>query len=270
LKPEQTGCGGLQTVFADGVCNLSISGSRSLRHGLSAAFCERHALLEPKMIAFRNVSLLGLTGALAIAACSPQGAAPRSESVEASPPPNAMAPEMAQTPYSASETKMHDAMMAANGADASEVWARKMIPHHQGAVDMSEVVLRDGTDPDIRRMAEKTIEMQTKDVAELQHWLQDRPAADAASSAETDFMPAETKMKDAMMAVSEGDADHLWARKMIAHHQGAIEMSRTVLAADPQAQIRMMAQKTIDSQSAEIHEMQAWLSTHPTPPARQG
>ncbi|CAN5387268.1 hypothetical protein BH09PSE1_BH09PSE1_01830 [soil metagenome] len=218
------------------------------------------------MIKFYHASALVL-GALAIAACNPQAAAPQSESAEATPPPPAMEPAMAQTAYSASEMKMHDAMMAANGADVSEVWARKMIPHHQGAVDMSQVVLRDGTNPDIRRMAQKTIEMQTRDIAELQRWLQGRPSGGADPSAQTAFMPVETRMKDAMMAASVADADHLWARKMIAHHQGAIEMSRVVIAGDPDAAIRTMAQKTIDMQGGEIREMEAWLAAHPMSPA---
>lgn len=162
---------------------------------------------------------------------------------------------------------MHDAMMAAKGADVSEMWARKMIPHHQGAVDMSQVVLRDGTDPDIRRMAQTTIEMQTRDIAELQRWLQGRPLGGADPSAEAAFMPVETKMTDAMMAASATDADHLWARKMIAHHQGAIEMARVALAGEPDPEIRMMAQKVVEMQGAEIREMESWLSAHPGTPS---
>lgn len=86
---------------------------------------------------------------------------------------------MAQTPFSAAEAKMHEAMMSAIGADAGETWARKMIPHHQGALDMSEIVLRDTQDPDIRRMAQKTVEMQTGDIAELRAWLDSHPASAA-------------------------------------------------------------------------------------------
>lgn len=232
----------------------------------SPAARARHKLLELKMIKLYHASALFL-GALAITACSPQAAAPQSESAEATPPPPTMEPAMTQTAYSASEMKMHDAMMAANGADVSEVWARKMIPHHQGALDMSQVVLRDGTDPDIRRMAQKTIEMQTRDIAELQQWLQGRPSGGADASARTAFMPVETRMKDAMMAASAADADHLWARKMIAHHQGAIEMARVVIAGDPDAAVRTMAQKTIDMQSEDIREMESWLSAHSGSPS---
>lgn len=67
---------------------------------------------------------------------------------------------------------MKDAMMAATAADTDQAWARKMIAHYQGALDMAQVVLRESQDADIRRMAQKTIEMQTADISELRAWLQ--------------------------------------------------------------------------------------------------
>ena len=138
---------------------------------------------------------------------------------------------MAQTPFSAAEARMHEAMRSATGASAGEAWARKMIPHHQGALDMSQIVLRDTRDADIRRMAQKTVEMQTGDIAELQRWLETNVGAAAGAAApggggEPPFAPAEAKMMEAMMAATGVDTDQTWARKMIAHHQGALDMAR--------------------------------------------
>jgi uncharacterized protein (DUF305 family) len=42
---------------------------------------------------------------------------------------------------------------------------------------MAQVVLRESQDADIRRMAQKTIEMQTADIAELRAWLEAHPAS---------------------------------------------------------------------------------------------
>ena len=215
----------------------------------------------------RSSLLLAGCSALVLAACSPPAeppAAPKGdESAQASEP---MA--TAQTPFSAAETKMHEAMTAATGADAGETWARKMIPHHQGALDMSQIVLRDTQDADIRRMAQKTVEMQTGDIAELRRWLETRVgaaagAAPAASGAEPPFAAAEARMNDAMMSAMGANTDQTWARKMIAHHQGALDMSQVVLRESQDADIRRMAQKTIDMQTADIAEMRAWLDAHP-------
>lgn len=80
-------------------------------------------------------------------------------------------------PYMASEMEMHDKMMAAKGADAAETWTRKMIEHHKGALTMSEVALKETQDPMVRQMAQKTIDMQTKEIAELQKMLTDKSKA---------------------------------------------------------------------------------------------
>lgn len=215
-----------------------------------------------------RLSLLALScSSVVIAACSPAAEPAAQASSEASAP--AQEPmAMAQTPFAAAETKMHEAMMAATEADAGETWARKMIPHHQGALDMSEIVLRDTQDAEIRRMAQKTLEMQTGDIAELRRWLEANEGAAAGAAAtgadaENPFMSAEAKMKDAMMAAVGADTDETWARKMIAHHQGALDMSQVVLRESDDADIRRMAQKTVEMQTADIAELRAWLDARP-------
>lgn len=200
--------------------------------------------------------LLGMM-TISIAACSPQAEDPASEMTDASV--LAQAPQPAQTPFTAAETKMHEAMMGAHGADVSETWARKMVPHHQGALDMSEIVVREGRDAAIRRMAQKTIEMQTQDIAELRRWLDGRASGAVGLPPQGPFEPVEARMKEAMAAASGADADHLWARKMIAHHQGSLDMGRIVLDQTEDAEIRRIAQKTVEMQTGDIRELEAWL-----------
>ena len=55
-------------------------------------------------------------------------------------------------------------------------FAAMMVPHHQGALDMARVYLREGKDPEMRRMAEKTIQDQEKDINELREWMAKHPA----------------------------------------------------------------------------------------------
>ena len=51
----------------------------------------------------------------------------------------------------------------------------KMIPHHQGAIDMAKVALQFATDPSTKAMAEAIIAAQEKEIAEMQAWLEKNP-----------------------------------------------------------------------------------------------
>lgn len=79
--------------------------------------------------------------------------------------------QMAKQDYTKAMQDMHRKMMAAEDADPDRAFALKMIEHHRGGVAMSQAVQRHGDDAEIKRMAQKTTEMQQKEIAELQAWL---------------------------------------------------------------------------------------------------
>lgn len=80
----------------------------------------------------------------------------------------------AANPYAQSEMRMHERMMKAVGADASETFVRKMIEHHRGGVEISKIAVAQAKDPAARDKASKTMAMQNKEIAELQNWLKTR------------------------------------------------------------------------------------------------
>lgn len=76
--------------------------------------------------------------------------------------------------YKAANDKMHKEMNISFSGDADVDFARGMIPHHQGAVDMAKVVLAHGKDPELRKLAESVITEQEKEIAFLRDWLKKR------------------------------------------------------------------------------------------------
>lgn len=67
-------------------------------------------------------------------------------------------------------TMMHNMNMQFTG-NTDVDFVEGMIPHHQGAIDMAKVQLQHGKDPELRKMAEKIIADQEKEIAEMQAWL---------------------------------------------------------------------------------------------------
>ena len=46
-----------------------------------------------------------------------------------------------------------------------------MLPHHQGAIDMAKAELKYGKDDWAKAMAQKVIDAQTKEIADMVAWL---------------------------------------------------------------------------------------------------
>jgi len=69
---------------------------------------------------------------------------------------------------------MHHDMASQSTGDADRDFAVNMIPHHQGAIDMARVVLRDGRDPEMRKLAEDIIRGQEAEIAFMRAWLAKR------------------------------------------------------------------------------------------------
>lgn len=76
------------------------------------------------------------------------------------------------------------------------------------------------------------------------------------TDASNPFANAEQKMSQAMMAAVGPTAGDTWVRMMIAHHQGAIDMSRIALQQNLPADVAKMAQETIDKQQKEVTDLQ--------------
>jgi uncharacterized protein (DUF305 family) len=67
---------------------------------------------------------------------------------------------------------MHKDMAVQLTGNPDVDFVRGMIPHHQGAVDMAEIVLKHGKDPQIRKLARDIIKAQKAEIAMMRGWLE--------------------------------------------------------------------------------------------------
>jgi uncharacterized protein (DUF305 family) len=127
--------------------------------------------MNPVVFARHFASVAVLLSALAINAPAHAQADMRHGDMHMSMQPPASASASTQA-YQAGMQRMHKDMDMAYTGNADVDFARGMIPHHQGAIDMAKTELQYGKDPELRKLAQEVLESQAKEVTFLQAWLE--------------------------------------------------------------------------------------------------
>ena len=73
------------------------------------------------------------------------------------------------------------------------------------------------------------------------------------------FQGINVKMHEAMNITFTGNADVDFIKGMIPHHQGAVDMAKTVLAFGKDPEVKKLAEEIIKAQESEIALMNEWL-----------
>jgi uncharacterized protein (DUF305 family) len=143
-----------------------------------------------------------------------------------------------------------------------------MIPHHQGALIMSQAVLTKSKRPELVKLAKSIIAEQQKEIAQMQQWRKQwYPQASATPIMWHAQMNHEMSMtaeyKEMMqMNVSLGNADAGFDKRfldaMIPHHQGAVTMANDALKKSQRLELQKYAKSIVASQQQEINEMTKW------------
>jgi uncharacterized protein (DUF305 family) len=150
--------------------------------------------------------------------------------------------------------------------DADVTFAQGMIPHHQQAVEMSDMILgKQGIDPRVTDLANQIKSAQGPEIQLMQGWLTQwgTPAMPPMSGHDMPGMSGMMSTAD-MTALTDAqgvDASKLFLTQMIAHHEGAITMAQNEIKDGQYPAALELAESIVTAQQKEIDTMKGIVQT---------
>lgn len=151
----------------------------------------------------------------------------------------------------------HDEGTAGTAGPRSDVeFIDTMIPHHQMALEMTDVVLQKGSGAEVKAMAQAMKDAQTVEIAEMRA-IRTRLVGSAETTAHHDEHMAADMEK--LVAASGTALDRLFLEEMLPHHAGAIIMAHEALPYLKESELQSMANKIVYDQAREIGDIATML-----------
>ena len=135
------------------------------------------------------------------------------------------------------------------------MFAEMMIPHHQQAIEMSDLALKNSTNPEILALAQEIKDAQAPEIEQMKSW---GASSMAHMGHMMDGMLSDEEMSE-LAAARGGEFDRLFLEGMIKHHEGAIDMADLVIDSK-NAEVAALANSIIEAQRAEIATMKELLT----------
>lgn len=163
--------------------------------------------------------------------------------------------------------------------DADVTFVQGMIPHHQQALEMTDLAETRAESDEVKDLAVQIAEAQGPEIETMQGFLEEWGAEETGG--DTDDMEggmddmeggSEAEMGGGMMSEDEmadlegaegAKFDEMFLTMMIAHHEGAVEMAQTEIDEGQSTDAVALAEDIIEVQEAEIDEMNGLLETAP-------
>jgi uncharacterized protein (DUF305 family) len=152
---------------------------------------------------------------------------------------------------------------AAEHNDADVMFVQMMVPHHEQAVDMSDMVLsKSGISPEVTALAKQIKAAQQPEIDTMNTWLEawgriEMPEGTHHSSADGTMTEEQMQQLD---EASGPDGQRLFLEGMIRHHEGAIKMAQTEVTSGRNPDAITLAKTIAESQQKEIDTMTELLN----------
>ena len=157
---------------------------------------------------------------------------------------------------------MHNHSTQAAGDLSSDdvMFLQMMIPHHQQAIDISDLALTKGEDAELLALAKNIRDEQAAEIVKMKAWLDAAGAdleMDHGASHSMSGMLSDSELA-ALDKASGKNFDVLWLKAMTGHHTGAIDMTAMIENAK-NAEIKSFGEGIVASQSGQNKAMAAMI-----------
>ena len=157
--------------------------------------------------------------------------------------------------------------------DADVMFAQMMIPHHEQALEMSELADGRASDAEVKVLIADIEKAQDPEIRTMKSWLKawgkpesaeesmpgmDHGAGGMDHGSGMSGMMSEADMKK-LQAAKGTEFDRMFAEMMIEHHEGAITMAEDEQKNGRNATAKKLAADVVKTQSAEVEKFEKIL-----------
>lgn len=150
-------------------------------------------------------------------------------------------------------------LMDRDGDYSDRLFIDMMVPHHQGAVEMAEVALKNAEHEEILQLSRNIVRTQEAEVEELKYIKREEFGTAAVPMDMGDGQMRGMGMTmDPKGLAKESPFDRAFIDAMIPHHVSAVDMANVALQESDNPRLRKLAENIISAQKREIADMKEW------------
>ena len=150
-------------------------------------------------------------------------------------------------------------MVMQNGKYSDEAFIDAMVPHHQGAIAMAEVALKNAEHEEIKELSRNIVSTQQSEIEELKSIKKERFGT---SNVPMEMSPEQMRgmgmMMDPKRLSKREPFDEAFIDAMIPHHRSAIQMAQIASKKSKIPEIKELAGNIVSAQKREIEQMKQW------------
>ena len=150
-------------------------------------------------------------------------------------------------------------MVMENGKYSDKAFIDAMVPHHQGAIEMARVALKNAEHAEIKELSRNIISSQQAEIEELKAIKKEEfGTSNVPMEMSPEQMRSMGMMMDPQELANREPFDKAFIEAMIPHHQSAIEMAEVAYEKSKNPRIKELAENIMSAQKREIEQMKQW------------